>query len=80
MISRVSSSSIGDYNIYISRYLKIQIINDSHLFESVIFRILDLDSKQEYVAKNEKKYYIPITLFEVINYRNNTIVIKEQGD
>lgn len=80
MIDRVRSSSFGDYTIYISRYLKIQIINDSHLIDSVIFRVLDLDSKQEYVAKNDKTYYIPISLFEVINSKNNTIVIKEQRD
>jgi len=64
----------GDCLIGINRNIKLHIINDNHYNDSLIYRILDCNTKKIVQCKNKKEYLINSPLFEVF-YRNKKIEI-----
>ena len=73
-IKKVDINAYGDITIHVSSDYKLQIINDTHLNNSCIFRVLTEAKCKEIVANNGKKFYVEDSLY-VINNMNNGIDI-----
>ncbi len=66
-VKNVNITYYGDVNIYLSNKLKIQIINDTHLNDSCIVRIICKNSFEEFITKNGKVLKIPKVIYELKN-------------
>ncbi len=74
-IKNVRIKEYGDVDIIISNFCKIQIINDTHLFDSSILRLTTKEKKKSFTSENGKSYLIPDTLFEIKNGNNGEVII-----
>ena len=75
LIKKLKITPYGDLTFYLSSKCRLQIINDTHLNDSCIFRIRTENECKEIITNNGKKFYIEETLYEICN-KNNCIEIK----
>ncbi|MBQ7444903.1 MAG: hypothetical protein IJS71_03050 [Clostridia bacterium] len=64
-IARVMISKCGDITLLMRPKIEMQIINDSHNVDAVLFRLRDLQKTKIYLTKNGKKEELLSTIFEV---------------
>lgn len=74
-IRKVKITEYGDVDIFVSRRTKIQIINDTHLNESCIFKIISKNELTTILTDNAKSFKVPKVLFEIINYNGIVKII-----
>lgn len=73
-IKNILIKKYGDVEIILSNFCKIQIINDTHLFDSSILRLITKEKKKSFTSKNGSTYLIPDTLFEIKNGNYGEII------
>lgn len=79
-IKNVRIKKYGDVEIVLSNFCKIQIINDTHLFDSSVLRLITKEKNKTLILKNGNTYLMPDTLFEIKNGSNGKIIINNYFD
>ena len=75
-IRKIRISPCGDVEICVSRNTKLQILNDTHLADSCVFRLVTKDKTGVFMAENGKTYPIAETLFEMVNGNRNDLLFR----
>jgi len=73
-VKKIKFFRYGDINIILSNRCKIQIINDTHLFNSCIIKISTKELEEKCISNNGNTFYIEREIFKITNGKNNTII------
>lgn len=79
-IARVLISKCGDITLLIRPKIEMQIINDSHNVDAVLFRLRDLQKTKIYITKNGKKEELLPTIFEVKSSKTGDLLVSWKDD